>query len=83
MKYFANYEADAVIRENENGERFKKTIENLSEGSPVPKDDKEAWGIPSFGFYNFLEPITKQEYDEFGITWDWSPETGEKRSLRN
>lgn len=83
MRYFANYEADAVIREDDNGERYKKTIENLSEGSPVSKDDKEAWGIPSFGYYNFLEPITKQEYDEFGITWDWSPETGEKRILRN
>lgn len=53
MRYFANYEADAVIREDDNGERYKKTIENLSEGSPVSKDDKEAWGIPSFGYYNF------------------------------
>lgn len=35
MKYFANYEADAVIRENESGKRFKKTIDNLSEGPSV------------------------------------------------
>lgn len=83
MKYFANYEADAVIREDDNGSRYKKTLENLSEGFPVSKDDKEAWGIPSFGYFNILEPITKQEYDEFGITWDWSPETGEKRILKN
>jgi len=82
MKYFANYEADAVIKENERGERFKKTIDDLTESNnPVSKDDKEAWGIPSFGVYNYLEPITKQEYDEFGVTWDWSPITGEKRRL--
>ena len=82
MKYYANYEADAVIRENDKGERFIKRIGRLSEGGPVSKDHKEAWGIPSFGIYNFLEPISKQEYDEFGITWDWSPKTGKRRSLR-
>lgn len=82
MKYYANFEADAVIRENDSGERFIKTIGNLSE-QPASKDNKEAWGIPSFGIYNYLEPITKQDYEDFGITWDWSPETGERRSLRN
>ena len=82
MKYYSNYEADAVIRENENGERFIKTIENLSE-LPASKDNKEAWGIPSFGYYNLLEPISKEDYEGIGITWDWSPETGDRRSLRN
>lgn len=82
MKYYSNYEADAVIRENENGERFIKTIENLSE-LPASKDNKEAWGIPSFGYYNLLELISKEDYEGFGITWDWSPETGDRRSLRN
>lgn len=82
MKYYSNYEADAVIRENENGERFIKTIENLSE-LQASKDNKEAWGIPSFGYYNLLEPISKEDYEGFGITWDWSPETGDRRSLRN
>lgn len=82
MKYYSNYEADAVIRENENGERFIKTIESLSE-LPASKDNKEAWGIPSFGYYNLLEPISKEDYEGFGITWDWSPETGDRRSLRN
>ena len=82
MKYYSNYEADAVIRENENGERFIKTIENLSE-LPASKDNKEAWAIPSFGYYNLLEPISKEDYEGFGITWDWSPETGDRRSLRN
>lgn len=79
MRYFANYEADAVIREDDNGNRYKKTIDFNWEGGPAPKEDKEAWGIPSYGIYNFLEPITKREYDEFGITWDWDPRTGKKR----
>lgn len=82
MKYFANYEADAVVRENDNGERFIKKIGNLAE-LPASKDNKEAWGIASFGIYNFLEKITKQEYEEFGVTWDWSPDTGERRALKN
>ena len=83
MKYFANYEADAVIREDDNGQRFIKRIERLVEAGPVSKDHKEAWGIPSYGFYNLLKPITKEEYDGFGITWDWSPLTGEKRHLKS
>lgn len=82
MKYFANYEADAVIRENDKGERFKKTIDNLVERGPVSQEDRAAWGIPSFGFYNLLEPITKEEYDGFGVTWDWSPDTAKKRILK-
>lgn len=82
MKYFANYEADAVVRENDNGERFIKKIGRLAE-QPTSKDNKEAWGIPSFGIYNFLEEITKQEYEDFGVTWDWSPDTGKRRALKN
>lgn len=81
MRYFSNYEADAVIREDDNGQRFVKRIEHLKEGGPVSKDHKEAWGIPSYGFYNFLEPISKEDYDNFGITWDWDPRTGERREL--
>lgn len=82
MKYFANYEADAVIREDDNGQRFIKYIDSLDEGGPMPRDHEETWGIPTFGIFNELKPITKQEYDGFGYTWDWSPTTGEKRKLR-
>ena len=81
MKYFANYEADAVIREDDNGVRFIKKIEDLIEYRAT-KDNNEAWGIPSYGVFNELKPITKQEYDEYGITWDWSPFTGEKRHIK-
>lgn len=82
MKYFSNYEADAVVREDDNGQRYIKHIEHLTEGK-ASKDNKEAWGIPSYGILNFLEPITKEEYDNFGITWDWNPRTGKYRKLVN
>ena len=83
MKYFSNYEADAVIREDDNGNRYVKTIDHLKEGGPADKDDEEVWGIPSYGRYNYLEPITKEEYDNFGITWDWNPIGGEKRIFKS
>lgn len=80
MKYFANYEADAVVREDDNGQRYIKHIEYLIEGK-ASKDNEEAWGIPTCGICNFLEPITKEEYDNYGITWDWNPRTGKYRNL--
>ncbi len=82
MKYFSNYEADAVVREDDNGQRYIKHIEYLRERK-AGKDEREAWGIPSFSMENFLEPITKEEYDNFGITWDWNPRTGKYRKLAN
>lgn len=82
MKYFANYEADAVLREDENGKRYVKRIENLKE-IVVDKDSSVAWGVPSYGVFNKLEPITEEEYKEFGKTWDWCPRTGVRRMLIN
>lgn len=81
MKYFANYMADAVVREDDNGNRFVKCIENLKE-FPARKDSYIAWGGQSFGIIYDLEPISKEEYDTFCITWDWSPKMGKKRYFR-
>lgn len=80
MRYFANYEADAVIREDDKGKRYVKRIENLREVA-VGRDSNVAWGIPSYGFFNKLEPITEEEYKGFGKTWRWSPRTGEKEKI--
>lgn len=77
MKYFSNYEADSVVREDDDGNRYIKTIDNLNE-SRVKKGYPEAYGIPSFGIHNFLRPITREEYETFGVKWYWSPYTGEK-----
>lgn len=82
MRYFANYEADVVIREDDNGKRYVKRIESLKEVA-VGKDSSVAWGIPSYGVFNKLEPITEKEYKSFGYTWDWCPRTGERRILKN
>ena len=70
MKYFYNYEADAVVREDEQGRRYKKSLDMPYEGyGQVSEEDDEAWGIPSYGRYNLLEPITKEQYDTFAKTW--------------
>ena len=82
MKYFVNYEADAVLREDENGKRYVKRIENLKE-IVVDKDSSVAWGVPSYGVFNKLEPITEEEYKEFGKIWYWCPRTGVRRMLIN
>lgn len=69
-KYFYNYEADLVVREDENGERYFKTLEDhLTERHSKNKESKAIWGIPSYGIFNKLFPISKKRYDEFGITW--------------
>lgn len=81
MKYFANYEADAVVREDDKGQRYIKRIDNLNEVA-VSKESREAWGIPSFGIRNMLEPITEEEYNGFGKKWDWCPKTGGHRTLK-
>lgn len=69
MKYFYNYEADVVVREDENGARHLKSLENLMERI-ADKNSAAAWGIPTHGQYNTLIPITKAQYESFGIEWD-------------
>lgn len=80
MKYFANYAADAVIKEDDNGVRYIKSIHNLKEHA-VGKESPTAWGEQGYGVTNYLEPISKEKYDGFGIEWDWSPINGQERKL--
>ncbi len=67
MKYFANYMSDAVVCEDEQGNRYIKSRTTLKE-TPASKDSKTAWGGESYGVYYFLEPITCEEYEGFGVT---------------
>lgn len=69
MIYLYNYEADAVVREDDSKKRYLKWLDKPSEEIPVTDECKEAWGISSFGYYNILRPITKEQYDTFGIEW--------------
>lgn len=82
MKYFSNYMLDAVVREDDNGNRYVKCTDysDLDEHL-ASEDDEMAWGGESYGVFYILKKITKEEYDTFGKTWDWSPIDGKKRSL--
>lgn len=67
--YFYNYEADVVVREDESGNRHLKSLSDLNERF-ADKTSNAAWGIPTHGILNALHPITKEQYDSFGIEWD-------------
>ena len=70
MRYFANYEADAVIREDDNGRRYIKRLNNLQE-TAISNESREAWCIPSFGQFNRLVEISRHDYMTFGKKWRW------------
>lgn len=81
MRYFSNNVAEAVIREDDNGNRYIKYFDDLIERGPTPKEDEDSWGIPTYGIYNYLEPISKEDYETFGRKWDWDPYSGERRNF--
>ena len=72
MSYYQNYMADTVIRIDGN-KRFAKSSDHPEEVdvSDAPKDCESIWGGQSYGIIYALEPITKEEYDTFGIKWDF------------
>ncbi|MDR0733807.1 MAG: hypothetical protein LBF08_07095 [Dysgonamonadaceae bacterium] len=74
MKYFAHYEEDAVIREDENGECFAKLWTSDSPGHyylkpeyRISKDGDMRLGNPDY--MSLPYEITKEDYDTFGVTW--------------
>ncbi len=82
--YYGNYMDDIVVREDSQGNRYKKSSNHLKETGPCHKDDKEAFGGESFGYFHELKPISKEQYDNFGVTWlynqDGLPEIKELKS---
>ena len=68
-QYFYNYEADVVVREDERGDRYLKSLSDLNERF-ADKTSSAAWGIPSHGVMNALQPISKEQYNTFGVEWD-------------
>ena len=66
--------ADTVLRVNGH-ERFAKSSEHPQEinVSDTPKDCYSIWGGQSYGIMIMyvLEPISKEEYETFGIKWDF------------
>lgn len=68
MKYYGNFMDDVVVREDINGNRFKKH-ECGQEIGPCTPEDKEAFGGESFGYFHDLSPICEEDYRSFGFTW--------------
>lgn len=80
MKYYANYMEDMVIKDDDNGQSYIKTIEDLQE-RPISAKGRQSIQHESFGISIVLEPISKEEYDTFGKKWYWSWRTGKKVTL--
>lgn len=72
MEYYKNYMANTVIKVDGNT-RYAKSSDHIDEVdvSSAPKDCPSIWGGQSYGIMYVLEPITKKDYDTFGITWDF------------
>jgi hypothetical protein len=74
MRYFKNYIDDAVIREDDNGNRYVKICDvhtpifQLTE-SLADKQSKIAYGGEGFGIFHELTEITKEQYNSFGTSW--------------
>jgi hypothetical protein len=80
MKYYANFEEDAVIREDENGECFAK-LYSIGERKLTPeyklgKNSEMRYGSPDY--MNIPYKITREEYDTFGVTWLFGETSGSK-----
>ena len=74
MEYYKNYMADAVVRVDNDGKRFVKWLDYMGgreeyENSTNPETNTTAYGGEGYGVFYMLEPITKEDYDTFGITW--------------
>lgn len=77
MKYFAHYEEDAVIREDDNGDCFAKLWASdrpghyylVPEYKLGPNSDMR-YGNPDYMSTPY--EISKEDYDTFGVTWLFS-----------
>jgi len=79
MYYLANDIEDAVIRvDKPSNKAYCKRIDHLQEYE-VAIDGEMVLG--SFDYFNIPFRITKEEYEQFGITWKFGCKTGEIISL--
>lgn len=75
MKYYSNYEADAVVRVDDNGDRYIKSIRHLRE-TKVSKDNMIAYGVQGYGVTNFLSEITKRRVRHVRYRLGLGPKVG-------
>lgn len=82
MEYYKNYMADAVVRVADDGKRYTKKIDSYWKEVYQPNpESKTAYGGEGYGVFYILEPITKEDYDTFGITWTFG-DYGAKEPLK-
>ncbi len=77
MEYYMNFNDDAVVKVGDDGKRYAKVWDGCNHITPTgeflcTKDSKMAYGGESFGYFHILEPITKELYETFGVTWGFS-----------
>ena len=81
--YFENYMDDAVIREDENGNRFIKTKNNIKERPSKSKQSITAYGgSDDYGIMHNLKKSSKELYDTFGIEWRFGDQQGEDEKIK-
>jgi len=77
MEYYMNFNDNAVVRVDDDGKRYAKVWDGCNHITPTDeffctKDSKTAYGGESYGYFHTLEPITKEQYETFGVTWGFS-----------
>ncbi len=68
MEYYKNYMADAVVRVDGDRRYFKRAGDAQEYEASNP-DCKTTFGGEGYGVFYDLEPITKEMYDSFGVSW--------------
>ena len=82
MEFYKNYMADAVVRVD-GLKRFIKTLDyknGQEEFENLNPKSKIAFGGEGFGGFYILEPITKEDYETFNLSWTFG-DNGEKKPL--
>lgn len=90
MKYYADYYNECVFAVAPNGETECKS-QNILTGRintvQYKRPNDEPWMWEENGVGDLVEPMTKEEFESFGITWLWdnAPNANEnkKHSWRN
>lgn len=69
-EFFVNDIDEWVVRQQDAIDiRYKRRADSEEEIGPCFWDDKSAFGGESFGYFHVLNPITREQYDSYGKTW--------------
>lgn len=79
-KFFGNWLDDSVIREDKDGNRYIKrfTPGKIPVEVAVSADCKAAFGGQGYGEVHELSPISLEDYERFGIAWEWGKTPGKR-----